>query len=141
MDALKTFETHLLGIPFTIITDHKALEYLVHKPLEMDRDKRWMEYMQRFEFNIEHIPGDTNTLADSLSRLYEDTTDEVTLEEYADGLQSTTEKQFSKEYLNTVSFQTDEEIQQQLNNDPPHTSYPHKPSIKREVSEIPHVMA
>ena len=94
----------------------------MHKPIEMNRHKRWMEYMQRFEFNIQHIPGNTNTLADSLSRLYEETTDKVTLEEYADGLESTTKKQFSDEYLNTVSFQTDEEIEQQLNNDPPHTS-------------------
>ena len=97
--------------------------------------------MQCFEFNIQHIPGNTNTLADSSSRLYEETTDEVTLEEYADGLESTTKKQFSDEYLNTVSFQTNEEIQQQLDNDPRHTSYPHKPSVKREISEIPHVMA
>ena len=76
-----------------------------------------------------------------MTRLYKETTDEVTLEEYADGLKSITEKQFSDEYLNTISFQTNEEIQQQLDNDPPHTIYPHKPSIKREVTEIPHIMA
>jgi hypothetical protein len=72
VDALQAFETKLLGIPFTILTDHKALEYFVHKPIRSGRLARWLEYIQRFDFYIEHTPGQTNLLADILSRLYED---------------------------------------------------------------------
>jgi hypothetical protein len=72
VDALQAFETKLLGIRFTILTDHKALEYLVHKPIRSGRLARWLEYVQMFDFHIEHTPGQTNQLADTLSRLYED---------------------------------------------------------------------
>src|SRR5829696_6246395 len=40
-----------------------------------------MDYLQRFNFNTMHTPGETNMLADALSRLYEGTTKEETPEE------------------------------------------------------------
>ena len=37
IDALNAFESKLLGIPFTIVTDHKALEYLTTNPIRHAR--------------------------------------------------------------------------------------------------------
>jgi hypothetical protein len=71
VDALQAFETKLLGIKFTVVTDHKALVYLMTKPLATGRLARWIEHMQMFDFEILHIPGQTNRLAAALSRLYE----------------------------------------------------------------------
>jgi transposase InsO family protein len=72
VNALHAFELKLLGIRFTVVTDHKALQYLVNKPIHTGRLARWLEYIQMFDFDIVHTPGATNNLADSLSRLYED---------------------------------------------------------------------
>jgi hypothetical protein len=71
VDALKAFETRLLGIPFTIITDHQALQFILNSEIKTSRQIRWLEYMQRFNFTIKYAPGSTNILADALSRIYE----------------------------------------------------------------------
>jgi hypothetical protein len=70
VDALKAFETRLLGIPFTIITDHQALQFILNSEIKTYRQIRWLEYMQRFNFTIKYAPGSTNILADALSRIY-----------------------------------------------------------------------
>jgi hypothetical protein len=71
VDALQAFESKLLGIPFTIVTDHKALEYLATNPIRNGRLARWLERLQMFDYTIQHTPGATNILADTLSRIYE----------------------------------------------------------------------
>ncbi|KAF8596509.1 hypothetical protein BDV93DRAFT_414832, partial [Ceratobasidium sp. AG-I] len=39
---------------------------------------RWAEYLARFTFRIVYIPGDSNVIADALSRRYKsDTPDDV----------------------------------------------------------------
>jgi hypothetical protein len=43
VDALKAFETRLLGIPFTIVTDHEALQYMISNEIKSSRQMRWME--------------------------------------------------------------------------------------------------
>ena len=30
----------------------------------------WVEYLSRFDFEIVHVPGETNRVADALSRIY-----------------------------------------------------------------------
>ena len=67
IDALQTFESKLLGIKFTIVTDHKALEYVQNRTIHNARIVRWMDFIQRFNFNILHTPGRKNILADALS--------------------------------------------------------------------------
>jgi hypothetical protein len=88
VDALQAFETKLLGISFTILTDHKALEYLAHKPIRSGRLARWLEYIQMFDFHIEHTPGQTNQLADTLSRLYDDEQNTPTSEFLQDNIKT-----------------------------------------------------
>jgi hypothetical protein len=140
VDALKAFEIWLLGIPFTVITDHKALEYMMNADINSPRRMRWMEYMQRFDFRIQFQPGSTNILADALSRIYENEPEEGVKNETAEDL----EEQAEKEYLYSIDFPTDEEIQNELDNEDrqqitnPHSS---RTSIARSETTIPHVMA
>jgi len=49
-------------------TDHKNLQYF-HDPHKITgRQARWIEFLQDFDYTLEHIPGSTNTIADLLSR-------------------------------------------------------------------------
>jgi hypothetical protein len=116
VDALKAFETKLLGIPFTVITDHQALVHMMNQEISTPRQMRWMNYMQRFEFRIQHQPGITNMLADALSRLYEDIPkDRIGTEEMADGINNEEDNEFSDKYLSSIEFPADEEIERELN--------------------------
>jgi len=51
-----------------VCTDHKNLQYF-HNPRKITgRQARWIEFLQDFNYTLEHIPGSTNTVADLLSR-------------------------------------------------------------------------
>jgi len=48
-------------------TDHKNLQYF-HNPHKITgQQARWIEFLQDFNYTIEHIPRSTNTVADLLS--------------------------------------------------------------------------
>jgi len=50
-----------------IRTDHKNLQYFCD-PCKITRQQaRWIEFLQDFDYTLEHIPGSTNTIADLLS--------------------------------------------------------------------------
>jgi reverse transcriptase-like protein len=50
-----------------IRTDHKNLQYF-HQPQKITgRQAHWMEFLQDFNFILDHMPGHTNTIADLLS--------------------------------------------------------------------------
>src|SRR5216117_3568623 len=67
IDCLK-FEPHLTGIKFDILTDHAPLtHWQTHKELS-PRQIRWNETLTRFDAQIRHIPGISNSAADALSR-------------------------------------------------------------------------
>jgi reverse transcriptase-like protein/integrase-like protein len=54
--------------PIHVRTDHKNLQYF-HQPQKItSRQARWMEFLQDFNFILNHIPGYSNTIADLLSR-------------------------------------------------------------------------
>ncbi|KAJ3002426.1 hypothetical protein NUW54_g5855 [Trametes sanguinea] len=72
IESLKRFRPLLYGAEFRICTDHKALEYLMSQKHLSPRQHRWMDVLNEFRFTIKYIPGDTNVLADALSRLYSD---------------------------------------------------------------------
>ncbi len=56
--------------PFTIITDHKNLEYIQNAKRLNSRQARWALYFTWFNFTITYRPGNKNVKADSLSRLH-----------------------------------------------------------------------
>ncbi|KAL0151898.1 hypothetical protein M9458_052790 [Cirrhinus mrigala] len=56
--------------PFTIIIDHKNLQYLREARRLNPRQARWALFFTRFNFSITYRPGSKNTVADALSRQY-----------------------------------------------------------------------
>ncbi|KAI2646112.1 Transposon Tf2-6 polyprotein [Labeo rohita] len=56
--------------PFTIITDHKNLQYLREARRLNPRQARWALFLTRFNFAITYRPGSKNIPADALSRMF-----------------------------------------------------------------------
>ncbi|QRV72049.1 Transposon Tf2-1 polyprotein [Ceratobasidium sp. AG-Ba] len=78
IEGLLKWEDKLLGREFKVLTDHKSLEWLQTQRDLSRRQVRWLEYLSRFDFKLEHIPGSANIVADALSRRYaSDTVDDV----------------------------------------------------------------
>jgi len=66
-NALKEWEYLLKDIHFTIMTDHKNLVYI--NDSGAPKVKRWKLLIQGYTFDIVHVPGKDNVVADLLSRL------------------------------------------------------------------------
>ena len=66
--ALKAWRHYLYGARFQVYSDHKSLKYLFdQKELNM-RQRRWMEYLKDYDFELLYHPGKANVVADALSR-------------------------------------------------------------------------
>ena len=70
MDALAAWRCYLEGGPynFTIVSDHHPLIYLQTQPDLSRRQARWVEILQRYNFDWVYRPGRQN-VADPLSRV------------------------------------------------------------------------
>ncbi|KAJ9529315.1 hypothetical protein QJQ45_007999 [Haematococcus lacustris] len=69
VEALKVWRHYLLGVNFTLLTDNWANKHLQTQPrLDSKRQARWMEVLQQYNCQIDHIPGKHNVVADALSR-------------------------------------------------------------------------
>jgi hypothetical protein len=66
--ALDEWRHYLYGQHFTIITDHRSLQYINTQPHLSARQRRWVEKLQQFDFTIEYKDGKSNVVADALSR-------------------------------------------------------------------------
>jgi hypothetical protein len=66
--ALKMWRHYLLGRKFVLMTDHYGLRYLFDKPKLNARQARWMNLLSEFDFEIKHIKGKENRVANALSR-------------------------------------------------------------------------
>ena len=75
--AVRSFSVYLHGHHFTVETDHANLVYL--RKAQASKLIRWRLLLQEFSFQIKHIPGRTNTVADALSRCCATTTEQDTL--------------------------------------------------------------
>lgn len=65
--ALNKWRSELLGIHFTVLTDHRTLECFETQKHLSRRQAHWMELMQQYDFDIIYIKGHQNTVADALS--------------------------------------------------------------------------
>ena len=66
--ALKIWRCYLYGEKFDVYSDHKSLKYVfTQKELNM-RQRRWMEYLDDYDFSLHYHPGKANVVADALSR-------------------------------------------------------------------------
>ena len=70
VETLKRFRSVLHGTKFLVRTDHKALEHFMRQRNLSPRQHRWIDTLSEFDFDIQYIPGETNGLADALSRVY-----------------------------------------------------------------------
>ena len=52
-------------------TDHKNLQYFREPQKISGQQAHWLEYLQDFDYVLEHISGTTNTIADLLSRCHD----------------------------------------------------------------------
>ena len=66
--AVMHFDHFLMGADFKIITDHRALVYLLSAKKLNRRIYGWMLKLLDFSFRIEYRPGERHQDADSLSR-------------------------------------------------------------------------
>ena len=64
--ALKMWRHYLMGKRFELRIDHCGLKYLFDQPNA--RQARWLEFLCEFDFEIKHINGKENRVADALSR-------------------------------------------------------------------------
>lgn len=58
----------MYGPQFDVFSDHKSLKYLFdQKELNM-RQRRWMEFIKDYDFELQYHMGKANVVADVLSR-------------------------------------------------------------------------
>src|SRR5882757_8617156 len=67
--AVKAFRYLLLGAQqkFLIQSDHKNLTYFKSPQKISARQARWHEFLQDYNFELTHIPGKSNMIANLLS--------------------------------------------------------------------------
>ncbi|CAI2723349.1 unnamed protein product [Schistosoma spindalis] len=86
--AVKHFNHLLQGRDFVILTDHKPLTYAFNAKSDRysPRETRQLDYISQFSTNIQFIKGESNVVADTLSRFNVDAisfTKEIDLSEMA----------------------------------------------------------
>ncbi|XP_077456638.1 uncharacterized protein LOC144074205 [Stigmatopora argus] len=76
--ALEEWRHHLEGAsqPFTVLTDHKNLEYLKSARRLNPRQARRTMFFSRFNFTLNYVPGSRNGKPDALSRVFHPTNSE-----------------------------------------------------------------
>ena len=66
--AFKISRHYLYGEQFEVYSDHKILKYIFTQwDLNM-RQRRWMKFLENYEFTLHYHPGKVNVVADALSR-------------------------------------------------------------------------
>ena len=66
--ALKIWRHYLYGEQFEVFSDHKSLKYIFTQwDLNM-RQRRWMEFLEDYDFTLHYHPGKANVVADALNR-------------------------------------------------------------------------
>jgi ribonuclease HI len=70
--ALRKWIHYLMGKRFELRIDHNGLKYLFDQSTLNVRKIRWMEFLCEYDFDIKHIKGKENKVADALSRKVHD---------------------------------------------------------------------
>jgi hypothetical protein len=66
--TLRKWRHYLMGKRFELRTDHNGMKYLFYQPTINARQRRWLEFLSEYDFDIKHIKGKENKVANALSR-------------------------------------------------------------------------
>jgi hypothetical protein len=69
--ATRYYRHYLYGVRFTLETDHKPLVWLHNLKEPNSKLVRWKLQLNEFDFDIKHVSGKANKVADALSRPFE----------------------------------------------------------------------
>ena len=65
--AFKIWRHDLYGEQFEVYSDHKILNYIFTLRDLNTRQRRWMEFLEDYDFTLHYHPGKENVVADALS--------------------------------------------------------------------------
>jgi hypothetical protein len=68
LHALNKWRHYLMGNRFELRIDHNGLKYLFDQPTLNARQSKWLEFLSEYDFDIKHIKGKENKVANALSR-------------------------------------------------------------------------
>jgi len=57
-----------MGRKFLLLTDHHSLTNYFSQPTLNARQSRWVDFLSGFDFEIKHLKGKENRVADALSQ-------------------------------------------------------------------------
>jgi hypothetical protein len=57
-----------MGRKFLLLTDNSGVKYLFNQPDLNARHAMWLAFLREFDFEVRHIKGKENKVADALSR-------------------------------------------------------------------------
>ena len=66
--ALKIWHHYLYGEQFEMYSDHKSLKYIFTQRDFNLRQRKWMEFLEDYDFTLHYHPSKANVVADALSR-------------------------------------------------------------------------
>ncbi|GKG24815.1 putative reverse transcriptase domain-containing protein, partial [Tanacetum coccineum] len=66
--ALRLWRHYLYGAKCVVYTEHKSLQYILDKKELNMRQRRWIEILSDYDFEIRYHSGKANVVADALSR-------------------------------------------------------------------------
>ena len=90
--GLKTYRQYLCGRRFVVRTDHSAIQWLRRTPEPMAQMARWLNFIEEFQFDIQHRSGARHGNDDGLSRRPADvSSDDGLFVRATDCLQTTSE--------------------------------------------------
>ena len=68
LHALHSWKHYLLGADFVVETDHQSLRYFLQQSKISEKQIRWANFLSMFHFQLVHVKGTKNKVADALSR-------------------------------------------------------------------------
>jgi len=72
LHAVETWRPYLLGRRFQIRTDHHSLKYFLEQHLSSPQQNKWLAKMLGYDYEIIYKKGKENSVADALSRQFEE---------------------------------------------------------------------
>jgi hypothetical protein len=66
--ALNMWRHYLMGKIFQLRKYHSGMKYLFQQPNLNARKSRWLDFLSGYDFDIKHIKGNENKVADAINR-------------------------------------------------------------------------